>query len=97
MFSNGVFAILEDRRANFWMSSNQGIYRVSKQQLNDFAAGKITKVVSVSYGMADGMLKTECNGGGRPSAVATRQAREWLPAIFGRPGREAPRPTLEHP
>ena len=63
MFSSGVFAILEDQRGNLWMSSNQGIYRVSKQQLNDFADGKITKIDSVSYGRADGMLNTECNGG----------------------------------
>src|SRR5262249_45141089 len=56
MFSNGVFAILEDRRGNFWMSSNQGIHRVRKQQLNDFAEGKLKKIDSVSYGKADGML-----------------------------------------
>lgn len=44
MFSNGVFAILEGVRGNFWMSSNQSIYRVSRRQLNDFAEGKISKV-----------------------------------------------------
>ena len=31
LFNNGVFQILEDARGNFWMSSNRGIYRVSKQ------------------------------------------------------------------
>jgi signal transduction histidine kinase len=83
MFSNGVFAILEDRRANLWMSSNQGIYRVSKQQLNDFADGKIPKIVSVSYGRADGMLNTECNGGRHPSAIKTRDGRLWFPTFDG--------------
>ncbi len=83
MFSNGVFAILEDQRANFWMSSNQGIYRVSKQQLNDFADGKIKKIHSVSYGMADGMLNTECNGGRHPSAIKTRDGRLWFPTFEG--------------
>jgi len=83
MFSNGVFAILEDQRANFWMSSNQGIYRVKKQQLNDFADGKISKIDSVSYGMADGMLNTECNGGRHPSAIKTRDGRLWFPTFDG--------------
>ncbi|HEU4388978.1 MAG TPA: two-component regulator propeller domain-containing protein [Blastocatellia bacterium] len=83
MFSNGVFAILEDRRANFWMSSNQGIHRVSKQQLNDFADGKIKKISSVSYGLADGMLNTECNGGRQPSAIKTRDGRLWFPTFDG--------------
>lgn len=83
MFSNGVFAILEDQRGNFWMSSNQGIYRVSKQQLNDFADGKITKIHSVSYGRADGMLNTECNGGRHPSAIKSREGRLWFPTFDG--------------
>ena len=83
LFSNGVFAILEDRRANFWMSSNQGIYRVSKKQLNDFADGKIARIDSVSYGRADGMLNTECNGGRHPSAIKTRDGRIWFPTFDG--------------
>ena len=83
LFSNGVFAILEDRRATFWMSSNQGIYRVNKQQLNDFADGKISKIHSVSYGLADGMLNTECNGGRHPSAIKTRDGRLWFPTFDG--------------
>jgi len=79
MFSNGVFAILEDAHGNFWMSSNQGIYRVRKQQLNDFADGRVTKIDSVSYGKADGMLSTECNGARHPSAIKTRDGRFWFP------------------
>src|ERR1700721_1055082 len=63
LFDNGVFQILEDSQNNFWMSSNRGIYRVSKQQLNDLAAGKRASVITVSYGRSDGMLNAECNGG----------------------------------
>ncbi|MGE0132060.1 MAG: two-component regulator propeller domain-containing protein [Blastocatellales bacterium] len=83
MFSNGVFAILEDARGNFWMSSNQGIYRVRKQQLNDFAEGKISRIDSISYGKADGMLNTECNGARHPAAIKTRDGRLWFPTFDG--------------
>ncbi|MEW6211872.1 MAG: two-component regulator propeller domain-containing protein [Acidobacteriota bacterium] len=83
MFSNGVFAILEDGRGNFWMSSNQGIYRVSRQQLNDFAEGKISRIDSISYGKADGMLNTECNGARHPSALRSRDGRLWFPTFEG--------------
>src|SRR5262249_21522155 len=83
MSNNGVFAILEDRRGNFWMSSNQGIHRVRKQQLNDFADGKIAKIDSVSYGLADGMLNTECNGARHPSAIKARDGRMWFPTFDG--------------
>jgi signal transduction histidine kinase/ligand-binding sensor domain-containing protein len=83
MFSNGVFAILEDARGNFWMSSNQGIHRASRQQLNDFAEGKIARIDSISYGKADGMLNTECNGARQPAAIKTRDGRMWFPTFEG--------------
>ncbi len=83
MYSNGVFSILEDRRGNFWMGSNHGIHRVSRQQLNDFAAGKIARVESVGYGKADGMITAECNGGRYPSALKARDGRLWFPTLDG--------------
>ena len=83
LFSNGVFQILPDERGNFWMSSNQGIYRVSRQQLNDFADGKITRIVSSVFGKSDGMLNTECNGGRSPAGIKTRDGRLWFPTQDG--------------
>ena len=42
LFNDGVFQILEDGRGNLWMSSNRGISRVRKQELNELAAGNTT-------------------------------------------------------
>ncbi len=83
LFNNGVFAILEDKRANFWMSSNRGIHRVSKQELNDFADGKIPKLNSVSYDEKDGMLNAECNGGRLPAAIKASDGKFWFPTMGG--------------
>jgi signal transduction histidine kinase/streptogramin lyase len=83
LFNNGVFAILEDNRGNFWMSSNRGIHRVGKQELNDFADGKIPKLNSVSYDEKDGMLNAECNGGRIPSAIKTKDGKLWFPTMGG--------------
>lgn len=83
LFNNGVFAILEDERGNFWMSSNRGIHRVSKQELNDFAEGKIPKLNSVSYDESDGMLNVECNGGRMASAIKTKDGKFWFPTMGG--------------
>ena len=63
LYNNGVFQILEDDAGSFWMTSNRGIHRVSKAQLNAFAAGTLSAVSSSSYGRSDGMLSEECNGG----------------------------------
>jgi ligand-binding sensor domain-containing protein/signal transduction histidine kinase len=83
LFSNGVFQILEDDAGNFWMSSNQGIYRVSRERLNDFAEDRIASIHSISYGKADGMHNTECNGGQQPAGLRARDGRLWFPTIDG--------------
>lgn len=83
LFNNGVFAILEDKRSNFWISSNRGIHRVSKQELNDFADGRIPKLNSVSYDEKDGMLNAECNGGRLPAAIKAKDGKFWFPTMGG--------------
>ena len=83
LFNNGVFAILEDSRGNLWMSCNRGIYSASKQQLNDFATGKIPAITSIAYGKEDGLLNTECNGNRQPAGWKARDGRLWFPTQGG--------------
>lgn len=83
LFDNGVFHISEDRHGHFWISCNRGIYRVSRQELNDFADGKISRVNSVAYGKRDGMLNIECNGGREPAGIVTRDGKFWFPTQEG--------------
>lgn len=83
LFNNGVFQILEDGRGNFWISSNRGIYRVKRQELEDAASGKIAKINSIAYGKPDGMLNTECNGGRQPAGIKTRDGKFWFPTQDG--------------
>jgi diguanylate cyclase (GGDEF)-like protein len=83
LYNNGVFAIREDAGGHFWISSNRGIYRVKRQELNDFADGKIARIHSVGYGTQDGMLSTECNGGRQPASITDRDGRFWFPTQDG--------------
>lgn len=83
LFNDGVFQIIEDGRGNLWMSCNRGIYRVAKQQLNDFADGKITRLNSTVYGKADGLLETECNGGQQPAGIKAHDGKLWFPTQGG--------------
>lgn len=83
LYSSGVFAIEEDDRGNFWISSNRGIYRVRRDELNEFAAGKIAKINSVGYGKGDGMLSNECNGGRQPASLRDEHGRFWFPTQDG--------------
>jgi signal transduction histidine kinase/ligand-binding sensor domain-containing protein len=83
LYGNGVFQILEDSAGWYWMSSNRGIYRVRKQELNDFADGKIKAITSIGYGKSDGMLSAECNGGRWPAGIRARDGKLWFPTMDG--------------
>lgn len=83
LFSNGVFQILEDAAGNFWISCNQGIYRLRKQELNDYAEGRVKSIASIPYGKRDGMLNSECNGGTQPAGIKSRDGRLWFPTQGG--------------
>jgi len=84
LFQQGAFQILEDDFGQFWISSNRGIYRVSRAELNDFADGKIQMVTIVAYGVKDGMADAECNGGRSPAGFKSKKdGTLWFPTQKG--------------
>ncbi|MBL8205169.1 MAG: hypothetical protein JNM09_13125 [Blastocatellia bacterium] len=83
LFDNGVFQFLADDQGWCWMSCNRGIYRVRKQELNDFADGKIKRLNSLPYGKGDGISNVECNGGRWPAGIKTRDGKLWFPTMDG--------------
>lgn len=83
LYDNGVFQILEDDAGWFWMSSNRGVYRVRKQELEDFAGGTLKTLTCLAYTKTDGMPSSECNGGRWPAGVRTRDGRLLFPTMRG--------------
>jgi hypothetical protein len=59
------------------------IFRVRKQELNDFADGKIKAITSIGYGKSDGMLSAECNGGRWPAGIRAHDGKLWFPTMDG--------------
>ncbi len=83
LFDHLIHRILDDGQGWLWMSSNQGLFRVQKSQLEDFAAGRVERLRSISYSEEQGMRSRECNGGGEPAGIRTRDGRLWFPTIQG--------------
>ena len=75
-------SILDDGNGNLWLPSEQGILRLSLKEANDVADGKISSIVPTSYGVAEGMKASECNGG-VPGACKARDGRLWFPTMRG--------------
>src|SRR5712671_2525582 len=78
-----VYSILEDRQNALWLSSNKGIFRLGKNDLDDFANGKTGSITPVLYGTADGMITRECSGGGHPAGWRGADGKLWLATIKG--------------
>lgn len=83
LYDDLVWRALDDGHGNFWMSSNRGITRVSRQQLEERAAGTRTSVDYVLYGEADGMLSRECDGSMDPAGSRMPDGRLWFPTVKG--------------
>lgn len=78
-----VADILEDANGIFWITSDKGIFSVSKKGLNELAAGKIDRVISSSYGKADGLKTAECDYGFQPASWKSPDGKLWFPTFNG--------------
>lgn len=83
LFNDTILHILEDDLGYLWMSCNRGLFRVSKKQLDDFAAGKIDAITSVAYDKGDGLKTNEFNGGVQSAGWKSRDGRLWFPSKEG--------------
>jgi signal transduction histidine kinase/ligand-binding sensor domain-containing protein/DNA-binding response OmpR family regulator len=85
LFDDKVHHILADDNGMLWMSSNRGVFRVRRDELDDYAAGKRASITSVAYGHADGMKSSECNGSGnaQPAGWRSRDGQLWFPTLKG--------------
>ena len=78
LWDNALHKILEDDAGWLWISSNRGIFRVHRAELNDFAEGWVSRVDSVVYTEQDGMRNREANGGRQGAGIRTRSGEFWF-------------------
>lgn len=83
LFDDAIFQILEDDAGRLWMSSNRGVFSVRKQELEDYARGRIKTLAPSVYGKAEGMRSNECNGAHQPAGWKGKDGRLWFPTIRG--------------
>ncbi len=83
LFDYNVYTILPDDAGYLWMSCNRGVYRVSRQALNDVLDGKAKSVTCSVYGSADGMESREGNGGFFPCGWRLHDGRLTFVTVKG--------------
>lgn len=83
LFDRRIHRVLDDRRGGLWMSSNRGVFRVQRTELEAFAEGRIDQVTSAVLDEADGMRSSECNGASHPAGWRSHDGRIWFPTLRG--------------
>jgi signal transduction histidine kinase/ligand-binding sensor domain-containing protein/CheY-like chemotaxis protein len=83
LFANFISRILEDNNGYFWFSSGEGVFKISRQELNDFAEGRTTLITSIAYGIKDGMKTATCSSGFQPSSWKTKDGKLWFGTFKG--------------
>ena len=79
LFDDYPSRVLADDDGNLWISTSDGIYRASRQSLDDFADGRISMVEATRYGTADGMATSEASPPeAQPGGRRTRDGRLWF-------------------
>jgi ligand-binding sensor domain-containing protein/signal transduction histidine kinase len=89
-----IYGIVEDLDQDLWISSNTGIYRVSRQELAGFAAGRRSTVTAISYGTSDGLEISETSGGGHPAIWRANDGSLWFATLKGVAVVRGPHPRL---
>ena len=83
LFDDTIHQILEDDFGQLWMSTNNGIFNVSKQELAAVADGAQDHLSVQVYGTADGMKNRESNGLAQPAGFKTKDGRLMFSTMEG--------------
>ncbi|MEP7002328.1 MAG: two-component regulator propeller domain-containing protein, partial [bacterium] len=81
--ASDIHKILKDDRGYFWLSSNEGLTRVSQQQLLNAADGKPGRVDFRQIADLDGRGHLEFNGGSQSAGFKTADGRLMFASVKG--------------
>ena len=84
LFSDSIYAILEDSHANLWLAGSKGIFRLAKEQLAATAQDRTRPLTSISFGKADGIISSGQHADvTQPSACKGVDGRLWFRTTQG--------------
>jgi ligand-binding sensor domain-containing protein len=78
-----LLMLVDDCRGSFWLSSNNGVFRVKRDDLEQYASGARLSYAWTRYGMGAGMATDECNGAYQSAGLRTKDGNIWFPTALG--------------
>ncbi|WP_027383921.1 ligand-binding sensor domain-containing protein [Epilithonimonas caeni] len=64
-----VHCVIDDNKGYYWLSSNNGLFQIRKQDLIDYYYRKVSDIYIQKYTLADGLLTMEFNGGSNSNGL----------------------------
>ncbi|HEX9047576.1 MAG TPA: two-component regulator propeller domain-containing protein, partial [Verrucomicrobiae bacterium] len=83
LFDNNVYAIVPDKFGNLWMDSGRGVFRASRQDLNDFADGKQDQIDCIAYDGPEAVKSVDKSWLQEHVGCQSRDGRIWFPNANG--------------
>jgi len=75
--------ILEDKKGFFWITTNRGLFQVTRQDLLNYAQHQQQEVFYLYYEKSNGFLTNEFNGGCQPCGVKLKSGFFSFPSLNG--------------
>ncbi|GEN67652.1 sensor histidine kinase [Chryseobacterium rhizosphaerae] len=82
-YLQSAHSILEDQQGFYWISSNNGLYKVPKKQLIQYAENRKSPVFYYRFTKKDGFTSNEFNGNSQPNAYALENGEFIFPSMDG--------------
>ncbi len=82
-YLSAAHCILEDQKGFFWISTNKGLFQVSKTQLLQYSIDKTHTPFYFYYNKTDGFTTNEFNGGCQPCGIQLPDGRFSFPSLDG--------------
>jgi len=81
--SDNIYQVIDDGIGYIWMSTNKGIFRLSRRQLLDRADNRSARLSCTVFDKSDGMRGEECTAGSQPAGCRARDGRLWFSTSRG--------------
>ena len=78
-----VFQVIIDSNDTFWLSSNRGIIKLTREQINKALVDQSTIVDFEVFAKGIGLLSSQANGGSTPAATLHKDGSVWFATAKG--------------
>ncbi|MFV1883798.1 MAG: ATP-binding protein [Balneola sp.] len=99
LIDNSLHRIIEDSFGYFWLNSNKGIMRISKNELNSYIDKTLKELTVQSYSVEEGLDDPEGNGGVQNAGLLTSDGKLLFPnqegIVYTRPEWHLSKQNLE--